>query len=50
VDRRRFLLTSVAGAAGAPLGAGAQQAGKVYRIGVLSPEMLPPRSLETVRD
>jgi len=36
MDRRRFLLTSVAGVLAAPLAAGAQQAGKVYRIGILS--------------
>jgi putative tryptophan/tyrosine transport system substrate-binding protein len=36
MDRRRFLLTSLAGALAAPLAAGAQQAGKVYRIGWLS--------------
>jgi putative ABC transport system substrate-binding protein len=36
MDRRRFLLTSLAGALAAPLAAGAQQAGKVYRIGYLS--------------
>ena len=35
MDRRRFLLTSLAGAFAAPLAAGAQ-AGKVYRIGFLS--------------
>ena len=35
MDRRRFLLTSLAGALAAPLAAGAQQAGKVYRIGVI---------------
>jgi putative ABC transport system substrate-binding protein len=35
VDRRRFLLTSLASALAAPLGAEAQQAGKVYRIGAL---------------
>jgi putative ABC transport system substrate-binding protein len=34
VDRRRFLLTSLAVLA-APLAAGAQQAGKVYRVGIL---------------
>jgi putative ABC transport system substrate-binding protein len=32
VDRRRFLLTSLAGAVAAPLVVKAQQAGKVYRI------------------
>ena len=36
MDRRRFLLTSLAGSLAAPLGADAQQAGKVYRVGVLS--------------
>jgi len=36
MNRRRFLLTSLAGALGAPLAAQAQQAGKVYRIGILS--------------
>ena len=35
VDRRRFLLTSLMGAVAAPIRAGAQQAGKIYRIGVL---------------
>src|SRR5262245_3501595 len=37
MDRRRFLLTSLAGALAAPLGAGAQQSGKVYRVGYLTP-------------
>ena len=36
MDRRRFLLTSLAGALAGPLAAGAQQAGKKYRIGCLS--------------
>jgi ABC-type uncharacterized transport system substrate-binding protein len=35
VDRRRFLLTSLAGALGAPLAAGAQGARKVYRVGLI---------------
>jgi hypothetical protein len=35
MDRRRFLLTSLAGALAVPLAAGAQ-AGKTYRIGVLA--------------
>jgi putative ABC transport system substrate-binding protein len=35
MDRRRFLVTSLAGALGAPLGAEAQQAGRVWRIGFL---------------
>jgi putative ABC transport system substrate-binding protein len=37
VDRRRFLLTSLAGVLAAPLAGGAQ-AGKVYRIGMLAAE------------
>jgi putative tryptophan/tyrosine transport system substrate-binding protein len=35
MDRRRFLLTSLAGAVAGPFVAAAQQAGKVYRIGFL---------------
>jgi putative tryptophan/tyrosine transport system substrate-binding protein len=35
MDRRRFLLTSIAGVLAGPLVAEAQQAGKVYRIGFL---------------
>jgi hypothetical protein len=37
MDRRRFLLTSPASALTAPLAAEGQQAGKVWRIGYLSP-------------
>jgi len=37
MDRRRFLLISLAGAVAVPLGAEAQQAGKIYRLGVLYP-------------
>src|SRR5262245_17117182 len=33
MDRRRFLLTSLAGVLAAPLAAGAQPPGKVYRVG-----------------
>jgi len=40
MDRRRFLLTSLAGALAGPYTAGAQQAGKVYRIGWLG--ITPP--------
>jgi putative ABC transport system substrate-binding protein len=40
MDRRRFLLTSLAGAVAAPVGAGAQPSGRVYRIGILS-ELAP---------
>ena len=36
MDRRRFLLTAMAGALTRPLVAGAQQGTKVWRIGVLS--------------
>jgi putative ABC transport system substrate-binding protein len=39
VDRRRFLLTSLAGALAVPLAAGAQQAPKVHRIGRIFPEL-----------
>jgi putative ABC transport system substrate-binding protein len=41
MDRRRFLLTSLAGAAVRPLAAEAQQAGKVYRVGVLTLVSVP---------
>jgi len=37
MHRRRFLLTSLAGALAAPLAAEGQQAGRVHRIGLLSP-------------
>jgi putative ABC transport system substrate-binding protein len=39
VDRRCFLLTSLAGALAAPLAAAAQQAAKIARIGYLSPSL-----------
>jgi putative tryptophan/tyrosine transport system substrate-binding protein len=35
MNRRRFLLTSLAGAVAVPLGAEGQQAGRVHRIGFL---------------
>jgi hypothetical protein len=35
MDRRRFLLTSLAGAVVRPLAAEAQQVGKVYRVGLI---------------
>jgi putative tryptophan/tyrosine transport system substrate-binding protein len=41
VDRRRFLLTSLAGALARPLAPGAQQPGKIYRIGYVSPAAPP---------
>jgi putative ABC transport system substrate-binding protein len=37
MDRRRFLLTSLAGALAAPLAAEPQQPGRLWRIGILSP-------------
>jgi putative ABC transport system substrate-binding protein len=37
MDRRRFLLTSLAGALAAPLAAEAQRTGNVFRIGLLGP-------------
>jgi ABC-type uncharacterized transport system substrate-binding protein len=40
MDRRRFLLTSLAGALASPLAAKAQRPGKVWRIGFLSPGAL----------
>jgi len=36
MDRRRFLLTSLAGALAGPVAAGAQPAGRVWRIGILT--------------
>src|SRR6185295_1703114 len=47
MDRRRFLLTSLAGALAATPAAGAQPRGKVYRIGVLLPLGLTPPILAT---
>jgi ABC transporter substrate binding protein len=46
MDRRRFLLTSLAGALAAPLAGEAQQAGKVYRIGFLRPGPPPKNFIE----
>ena len=55
MDRRRFLLTSLAGVLADPLGAGAQEVGKVYRIGYLGfgrPEDQPFRPVfeQALRD
>ena len=41
MDRRAFLGTVAGGLLGAPLGAEAQQSGKVWRIGILSPSTTP---------
>jgi putative tryptophan/tyrosine transport system substrate-binding protein len=46
MDRRRFLLTSLAGALAAPLVAGAQQAGRLARVGEL---VVDPLLRQTVR-
>jgi putative ABC transport system substrate-binding protein len=45
MDRRRFLLTSLAGALAAPCAAGAQPAGKVWRIGFLPFSTCPAHDL-----
>ena len=52
VDRRRFLLTSLAGAFAAPLAIEAQQAvkGKVYRVGFIWPETPTPARQESFWD
>jgi putative ABC transport system substrate-binding protein len=49
MDRRRFLLTSLAGALVAPLAAGAQAGRKTPRIGVLQPGVQPPTWVEEFR-
>ena len=46
MDRRAFICSLATGFLAAPLAAEAQPAGKVYRIGVLSPEVPPPGLLE----
>ena len=47
MDRRRFLLTSLAGALAAPRSAGAQEAGKMRRIGHLHPARPKPSAAES---
>jgi putative tryptophan/tyrosine transport system substrate-binding protein len=42
MDRRRFLLTSLAGALAAPLAAGAQPTARVHRVGLLWSGASPP--------
>jgi len=49
MDRRRFLLTSLAGALAGPLAADAQPAGKVPRIGVVAPAGLHDPDVEGFR-
>jgi putative tryptophan/tyrosine transport system substrate-binding protein len=48
VDRRGFLVTSLAGVLAAPLSIGAQQVGKVYRIGILIPGAPAPSDRATI--
>jgi putative tryptophan/tyrosine transport system substrate-binding protein len=50
MDRRHFLLTSMAGALVAPRPAEAQQARKAHRIGVLSPDSPPPGLFEAFQE
>jgi putative ABC transport system substrate-binding protein len=49
MDRRRFLLTSLAGALAAPLTARAQETGKIWRIGFLHPARPKPSPEEMAR-
>jgi putative ABC transport system substrate-binding protein len=49
MDRRRFLLTSLAGAFAAPLAAEAQPVRQLYRIGVLLSEAVNPTILGALR-
>ena len=46
MDRRTLLVTLAGGIVVAPLGAGAQQPGKVYRLGVLTPGVRPAPSVQ----
>jgi putative ABC transport system substrate-binding protein len=50
MDRRRFLLTSLAGVLSAPDAVEAQQPGKQYRIGYLETGTLRPRPWEAFRE
>jgi putative tryptophan/tyrosine transport system substrate-binding protein len=49
MDRRRFLLTLLVGALAAPRAAQAQQAGKVWLLGVLSPGTPPAGPLDALK-
>jgi hypothetical protein len=46
MDRRRFLLASLAGALAAPLAVEAQQAGKVPRVALFTTKMPGPQVAE----
>ena len=48
MNRRRFLLTSLSGVLGAPHAASAQTAGKIARVGILSPTP-PPKPTQPFR-
>jgi ABC-type uncharacterized transport system substrate-binding protein len=50
MDRRRFLLTSLAGALAAPLAGEAQPAGKIPRIGWLTSSVVHTPNVEAFRD
>ena len=53
MNRRRFLLTSLAGAVGGPVAAEAQQTDKIHRIGLLAADEDPHRRqglIEALRD
>jgi len=50
MDRRRFLLTSLAGAVAAPLAVRGQEPGKMRRIGVLHPARQKPSPEEMARN
>jgi putative ABC transport system substrate-binding protein len=50
MDRRRVLLTTLAGALAAPLGAEAQQAAKVFKVGELHPGTGSEERLAALRE
>ena len=47
MNRRTFLCGLTLGALAAPLAAEAQQTGKVYRVGILSPAGIPDPTVAT---
>lgn len=50
MDRRTFLLTSLAGALTAPTAAEAQQAERIYRIGIIANRPAPRPEIQRVWD